>query len=146
LADCSDFLFPPCYRCLIDTNEPNSLARRHPGFSRFHVFSITFTYSNGTSLVKLADLVKHYWKDKAWDYARLNQYPDQALTDEIFQIPVNMSKVLAIALIQRSFKVLNCRALYYFDHKVDRVAGSKKLSASWLLMPLKVIPSPSLLQ
>jgi len=86
-------------------------------------------YPNKLPFNQLADLAKPYWKKKAWNYDSLDQYSDQALAEKIFLISVNMGKFWAIAILQRSFNVLNRRASYYFYLKVDGVAGPKTLSA-----------------
>jgi len=100
-----------------------------PGWTIVDQYRGKMSYPNNLPFDQLADLAKPYWKKKAWDYARLDQYPEQALAEKLFRISVNMSKFWAIAFhLQRSFNVLKRRASYYFDLKVDGVAGPKTLS------------------
>src|SRR5690606_25923343 len=85
-----------------------------PGWAIVDQYKGKIGYPNNLPFDQLADLARPYWKKKAWDYAKLDEYPDQELAEKIFRISVNMGKFWAIAFLQRSFNVLNRRASYYF--------------------------------
>jgi len=100
-----------------------------PGWKIVDQYKGKSGYPNNLPFDQLADLAKPYWKKKAWDYALLDQYPDQELAEKVFRIGVNMGKYWGGAFLQRSLNVLNRRGKDYPDLKVDGQPGAKTLAA-----------------
>jgi len=69
-----------------------------PGWAIVDKYKGKIGYPNNLPFDQLADLARPYWKKKAWDYASLDQYPDQDLAEKVFRISVNMGKFWAIAV------------------------------------------------
>jgi lysozyme family protein len=82
----------------------------------------------------LTQQVKKFYKEKYWDTWRGDEFPDQALANEMFDTCVNLGVMRTCMFLQKALNVLNRGQILYSNLVVDGRVGMKTL---WALGALK---------
>ena len=82
-----------------------------------------------TTFAILHDYVRDFYRINYWDKMKLNSFTDPRLAIDLFDTAVNCGTSAAGKFLQRTLNVLNNRAKYWADLKVDGDVGAKSIYA-----------------
>jgi lysozyme family protein len=77
----------------------------------------------------LQEIVKDFYKENYWDTWRGDDFTDQNLANEMFDIAVNMGVIRASMFLQRSLNLLNRGQILFKNLVVDGKVGVKTMRA-----------------
>jgi lysozyme family protein len=73
--------------------------------------------------------VRKFYRDEFWDPARLGDFPDQAVADEVFDTAVNCGRATAILILQGVLNGLNNQGQRWEDIAEDGASGPATINA-----------------
>jgi lysozyme family protein len=79
--------------------------------------------------VDLAPQVAEFYRERFWKPLRADEYPSQAVAEEVFDSAVNVGVKRASRWLQRALALLNDRGRLWPDLGVDGVIGRRTLDA-----------------